>query len=258
MLRSEYGVQGYVGKALALAYRGCDDTVAWAELFAELVPPDAPPNTRLRLGASWLEAHRAAQALEVLRPLAVEEGPASRAAWLTGYALFELEARAEAGPWLEGARATVEGAKRSDAPAMLALVRLEAGEFEGALRELDDALGLMPDSAPLHAVRAVVLATAGRDVEAEASARTAQELATQEESRRRTALRLEALGEAYEAALRGDDPTVADRLFERRLSEAAPQEQRALLGQRVNVLESAGRERDARRARTRLRSIAAN
>ncbi len=257
-LRSTYGVHGYVGKALALAYRGCDDALAWAQLFAELAGPGGPADARLKLGAAWLEAHRPREALAVLRPLALEAGPTSRAAWLTGYALFELDAWDEAAVWLQGARQTVQDVRRSDAPIMLALVGVRSGALDEAERELDAAIEALPTSAPLHATRAYVLAAAGREGDARVAADAAVALARQDESRTRKALRAAMLGEAYGHAQRREADDEADRLFERWLTEVDTDQAQTLLTRRAAMLDATGRTRDAAAARARLRGLSAD
>ncbi|MCR9161954.1 MAG: hypothetical protein ACE37F_26230 [Nannocystaceae bacterium] len=253
-LRRAHGVQGTVGKAAALAYRGCDDAVAWAELFAARIRDDDTDADRIQLAAAWIAAGRFAQAYAVALPLARAHGPQSQAAWLTGYALFGLDDREGAAPWLLGARGTVEGKKRSDAPVMLALVQQHAGDTDAAVAELRAAIERMPQSASLHAVLAAVQQAGGDEASARDSAAMARRLAEASEREARARARLTNLGASWREALQTGDPGAAGLLDA--LVEAGPADRvRALISAQVRELQRAGHTDAAGALQQRMRTL---
>ncbi len=253
-LRREHGVHGTVGKAVALAYRGCDDALAWAELFAERIRDDDTDRDRLQLAAAWISAHRWREAYAVASPLAEAQGPQSQAAWLAGYALFQQDDRDGAATWLLGARGTVDGKKRSDAPVMLALVQLEAGDADAAKAELVAAIERMPDSPSLHAVLAVVLQRCGDATEAERVAAKAKRLAQAAEDERRPRHRFDNLRASWLHALASDDAG-AERLLNALVEHGPADEVRALLAARASQLERGGDDDAARTPRKRIHGL---
>ena len=239
-LRREHGVQGTVGQAVALAYRGCDDDLAWAELFAERISETDTDLDRLQLSAAWISAHGWREAYEVARPLADAQGPESRAAWLVGYALFQLDERDEAATWLLGARATVDGKKRSDAPVMLSMVQLERGDEDAAKAELTAAIARMPDNPSLHAVLAVVLQRTGDAAGALRNAQTATSLARAAEHEVRRRRRFENLRAGWQQAVAADDSASATRLLDALVEQGPAEDVRTLLTARIRQVERDG------------------
>lgn len=207
-LQAKHGVSGWVGKGLALAYRGCEDRVAWASLMGELLEDDAPLTAKTRLGAAWLQARRFEHARAALAPVAEQAGADSQAAWLLGLALFHLGRHAEARAWLVGARGTVEGVVRSDVPVVLALSARDTGDPEGARAELRAAGERAPESAAVWATRAVVEAEHGDAEEAGHAARQAQERLRVAEVSARRRQRVRALRAGVKQA--GDEGRGAD------------------------------------------------
>lgn len=251
-LRETYGVQGWVGKSLALAFRGCGDDEAWARLFAALAGPDAGPDRALKLGAAWLRAGRFQEAVTVLEPLAEDRG--TRAAWLYGFALFHSGERAEASGWLEGARANVDGAARSDAPIMLALGKLALGDTSAAVAELDGAAERLPESIPVFAIAATVRREHGDEAGAQEAAMRVRTLSRAAEMTQRQQLRFEALREAWSAARRRGDGGDAEPLLERLVEESPRERAEPLITAYVAELKRSGKLREARRWRRWLRN----
>lgn len=254
-LRREHGVHGTVGKAVALAYRGCDDDLAWAELFAERIRDDDTDMDRLQLAAAWISAHRWREAYAVASPLAERQGPQSQAAWLVGYALFELDEHERAAKWLLGARGTVDGKRRSDAPVMLAMAQLDTGDADAARAELVDAVERMPDSPSLHAVLAVVLQRTGDRAEAQRVAEKAKRLALAFEDEARPRRRFDNLRTSWLHAIEGGDTASADRLLDALVAQGPADPVRALLSARAIQLERDGDTEGGATLRTRIRTL---
>jgi tetratricopeptide (TPR) repeat protein len=254
-LRREYGVHGVVGQAVALAYRGCDDDVAWAELFAERITDDDTDEDRLQLAAAWFAAHRWAEAYEVALPLAEAQGPQSRPAWLVGYALFQMDERAKAAPWLLGARGNVDGKKRSDAPVMLAAVQLEAGDAKAARAELTAAVERMPNNPPLHAVLATTLQRLGEADEAQRIASKARALAATAEHDVRRQRRFDNLRVSWQQAVLAEDTDASNRLLDKLVVQGPVEQVRTLLATRATQLERKGDKAAVRALQKRIRAL---
>jgi len=236
-MRDAHGVAGAMGDALSVAFRGCRDDLARARLQAERLGHDASEGDQLKLAAAWVAAREWEQARAVAEPLAEAAGPHSRAAWVVGLALFHRDARAEAGPWLEGARGMVDGKKRADAPIMLALAKLERGEGEAAVAELRAAIDRMPSEPSLHRVLATVLQALGRPEDAAASADRARALVVSAAADERRRARFEALDRAWNHAHRTADTALALATVDRMAQEGAPEDVIALFERRLPAAE---------------------
>ncbi len=244
-LRAEYGLAADVGKAAALAYLGCDDKVAYAALFEELLPHrEQSTENSLKLAVAWLQASQPARAEAVLRPLA-ETNPESRAGWLLGYALFAQGRWAHARPWLEGAQHHVANAKRSDGPVMLALSDTNDAH---AVEVLETAQQRLPNAPGLHATRAYVLQRAGRHDQAEAAARDAKALARTREAQRQRSHRVTALRASIDHALVRAQPVLP--LVQRLVALLPPEDSERTIEDLATRLEQANRTDEARRLRT--------
>ncbi len=243
-MRAEYGAAGDVGKAAALAYRGCDDTLAYAELFEVLFAERGQAGDGMKLAAAWLRASRPAKAEAVLRSLAEAE-PAGRSGWLLGYALFEQGRWEEARPWLVGARETVAEAVRSDAPIMLALTDPDDA---AAIETLQAARAVRPEDPSLPAMLAYVQRRAGAIGDAASTSAAAKALARSRDAQRRVSLQTAALRASLDDAIVHGGPV--EVLVERLRPRLKPEQVEAWVERTSAALEAAGRSGDAARVRS--------
>lgn len=250
--RDTHQLRGALGKALALAFKACEETVAMAQLMADAMPEPATAQAKLKLGAAWLRAARYPDAIEVLEPLATDAGQDSKAAWLTGFALFHAGRPDEALPWLQGGRGHVGQGNVSDAPLLIGLSLLHAGDTEGAIAELEAGVKVASEHPGLLGGLSRAYEAAGRHVDSRAMSERAAAAATQTESRERTQLRLAALSNEF-AAARGQGKTdEADAVLDTMLTMASGKNRTKLLGARVELYTEAGRTAEAAAAKKQL------
>ncbi len=254
-LRAQYGVQSNVGKALALAFRGCDEKDAYAELFSEMLGTTGTDEERLKLGAAWLRATRYERAKEVLLPLAESSGPTTQAAWLAGFALFHAGDPEAALPWLEGARQQTATAKRADAPILIGLSKLHIGDTQGAIEELEAGVRTMPEHPGVKSALSRAYAQAGRTADSERLAAESQAASDTLDRRQRDKLRLSALSTAFRNARSEKRDQDADALIDTMLPIAPIALKKQLLEQRVAMYTEAGRSKDAARVRKQLTAL---
>lgn len=238
---------GDVGKAAALAYRGCDDTLAYAELFEALFAQRGKDEDAFKLGAAWLRASRPDKAEVVLRPLA-EADPTGRPAWMLGYVLFEQGRWLEARPWLDGAKETVSKAVRSDAPIMLALA---VDDPAAAVARLRAAAEQRPEDPSLLAMLAYVQQRSGAEDDARVSSEQAKVLTRTRDAQRRTSLQTAALRASLENAVSHDGPAAV--LVGRLRPRLEAGQLDALVETAAAALEKAGRADEAKRVRNAAR-----
>lgn len=252
-LRVQYGTQSYVGKALALAFRGCDEKQAYAELFAEMLGDSGSEQDQLKLGASWLRAANYERATAVLVPLAEASGAESQAAWLAGFALFHAGDLEAAFPWLQGARGQTDTAKRADAPMLIGLCKLHVGDTDGAIEELERGVEKMPDHPGLLSALSRAYAAAGRTDDSRRLAKQSEVAANTLDGQARDQLRLSALSTAFRNARSEKRHDDADALIDAMLPLAPAPLKRQLLEQRIAIYTELGRpKKDIARVRKQL------
>lgn len=248
-LRERYGAAPALASALALAFERCDEREALAALMAETLPADAPPEQRLRLGAAWLRAARYEDAATVLVPLAEDQGPRSKAAWLAGFALFHAGRSDDALPWLERAREHAGGAAGSDAALLIGLARLHAGDTNTAIAELEAGRAQAPDNIALLAALSRAYGAAGRREDAEALSRATQAANEAVAAQEQVQLRLSSLA-ATLAQARGEGRlSDADEIIAQMLPLAPAQLRVDLLELRAALYDQAGKSAEADAAR---------
>lgn len=251
-LRERHGAPPVLRDALLVAFDACGSAVAKAELMAETLPPSPTAEDRLRLGAAWLRATRYDEAVEVLLPLASEQGHGTKAAWLAGFALFHAGRSDEALPWLEGARTQAGSGNVSDAPLLIGLSHLHAGDVDRAITELEAGRDLAPDNRSIVSALARAYAAAGRSDDAAATSARVQELNDAAADTERNQARLSAMSSALKVARAEGRNDEADRIIEQMLPLAPASGRAKLLTLRAQLYEADGRTDDAAAVRQQI------
>lgn len=251
-LHERHGPVAPLRDVLLMAFDACEARVAKAELMAAVLPDAPTPEDRLRLGAAWLRASRYADAVDVLLPLANEQGHGTKSAWLAGFALFHAGRSDEALPWLEGARNQVGGGNVTDAPLLIGLSHLHAGRIDQAIAELEAGRQAAPDNRSLLSALARAYTAAGRAEDAAAVSARAQQLADATAQQERTRSRLAALSSALNAARTEGRTDDADRIIDQMLPLAPAEARPKLLAVRIKLYEAAGRAEDAAAVRQQI------
>ncbi|MCA9650784.1 MAG: hypothetical protein KC501_12795, partial [Myxococcales bacterium] len=251
-LRDRYGTPPSLREALLQAFAACEEQEATAELLAATLSPTPSTDERLQLGAAWLRASRYEEATEILLPLAQEQGPGTKAAWLAGFALFHAGRSGEALPWLEGARDQVGGGNVTDAPLLIGLSLLHQGQVDRAITELEAGRDAAPEDRSILSALARAYATAGRGEDAEQASARVRELNQTNAAQELQMARLSALSSALKTAQAEGHNDDADRIIEEMLPMAPAQTRPKLLELRARLYDEDGRTEDAAAVRQQI------
>lgn len=257
LLRDAHGAAPGLRQALMVAFKACDEPVALAELHAETLAADAPLEKRLQQGALWLRATRYDDAIEVLLPLANEQGPNSKAAWLAGFALFHAGRTDEALPWLQSARDKVGKGNVTDAPLLIGLSLLHAGKAEEAVAELEAGLAVAPEHPGILGGLARAYAAVGRTEDSARTSEAARVANAKKAKEERLQLRLSAKSTALKQAITAGRNEEADALIDELYPHAPDKLKVQLLGLRVKIYTQAGRSADAATVQQQLEALEA-
>ncbi|MEM6294196.1 MAG: hypothetical protein AAGA54_23150 [Myxococcota bacterium] len=253
-LTAVHGDQGPLRKAQLLMFEACQDAVGKAELLARTLPADADADARLQMGAAWIRAARYDEAVAVLRPLSVEQGPASKAAWLAGFATFHAGDPEAALPLLEGARAQAP-TDRSDAWLLIGLSKLHAGDADGAVAEFEAGNAAVPGDRSMLQGLARGYAALGRTEDARTTtlaARAAHEGAAAKEQ---AAYRLSALATQLRTAHKDGDLETLEKTFDMMWPMAPTKLRAQMLAVRAAAYDRAGRPEDAAASRAQAQAL---
>lgn len=253
-LQREVGDRPAVVGALKTAFGACQDPEALAELLARTTANDAPVRARLELGAAWVRAARYDDAVAVLEPLLESEGVASKAAWLTGFALFHAGDSERARPLLESARRHASKTV-SDAWLLIGLCKLHAGEVEAATAELERGVEVVTEDPALWSALSRAYASGGRLEDAARASAHAREARETRNAELRSQMWLAARATQLRHAAAERDVEEVERVFEQMWPDAPRAVRVQMLGVRANVYAQSNLDGKAEADRTRARAL---
>lgn len=256
-LQRTVGDHPAVVEGLRVAFEACQDPEALAELLARTTPAGAPVRARLELGAAWVRAARYADAVAVLEPLVEPEGERSKAAWLTGFALFHAGESERARPLLESARHHASKTV-SDAWLLIGLCKLHAGEVDAAVAEFEGGVKVVPNDPALWSALSRAYRAGGRLEDATRASRRAREARDARSSELRTQMWLAARATQLRHAAAEGDVEEVERVFEQMWSDAPVDLRVQMLGLRARVYAQAGLGVKAEADRLRARALQAD
>lgn len=243
--------------ALKVAFGACQDPEALAELLARTTGDDAPVRARLELGAAWVRAARYEDAVAVLEPLLEREGGGSKAAWLTGFALFHAGDTERARPLLESARRHASMTV-SDAWLLIGLCKLHAGEVEAATAEFERGVEVVTDDPALWSALSRAYASGGRFDDATRASERARAARDVRSAGLRTQMWLAARATQLRHAAAENDVEEVERVFEQMWPEAPREIRVQMLGVRARVYAQANLDTKAQADRTQARALQTN
>ena len=253
-LQRTVGDQPAVVETLKVAFAACQDPEALAELLARTTPDDAPLRARLELGAAWVRAARYQDAVDVLEPLLESEGEGSKAAWLTGFALFHAGDSERARPLLESARSHASKTV-SDAWLLIGLCKLHTGETEAATAEFERGVEVVPDDPSLWSALSRAYAADGRHEDAARASRRAREVRDAKSAGLRTQMWLAARATQLRHAAAEGNVEDVERVFEQMWPDAPREIRVQMLNVRAKVYAQANLDAKAEADRAQARAL---
>ena len=253
-LQREVGDRPAVVDALKVAFGACQDPEALAELLARTTAADAPVRARLELGAAWVRAARYEDAVAVLEPLLESEGDGSKAAWLTGFALFHAGDSERARPLLESARPHASKTV-SDAWLLIGLCKLHAGEVEAATAEFERGVEVVTDDPALWSALSRAYTSGGRLDDAARASERAREARDARSAGLRTQMWLAARATALRHAAAENDVEEVERVFEQMWPDAPREIRVQMLAARAKVYAQANLDAKAEADRAQARAL---